>query len=138
MHVIYITIFYIICIIILQIIYIITYIYAYYKRSYADAVRYDNTSTNTSDLSKIYCELLACEKSNSSNSGTCPPDICTNSAEVSNSSNSQLVKIIAMSFLHKMRKYFLFCRNYNRIRHLRQTIVANVFVGISAQTQFLI
>ena len=64
------------------------YIYAYYKRSYADAVRYDNTSTNTTDLSKIYCELLACEKSNSSNSGTCPPDICTNSAEVSNSSNS--------------------------------------------------
>ena len=58
------------------------------KRSYADAVRYDNTSTNTTDLSKIYCELLACEKSNSSNSGTCPPDICTNSAEVSNSSNS--------------------------------------------------
>ena len=64
------------------------YIYTYYKRSYADAVRYDNTSTNTTDLSKIYCELLACEKSNSSNSGTCPPDICTNSAEVSNSSNS--------------------------------------------------
>ena len=90
LHVIYITIFYIICIIILHIIYIITCIYTYYKRSYADAVRYDNTSTNTTDLSKIYCELLACEKSNSSNSGTCPFDICTNSTEVSNSSNSQI------------------------------------------------
>ena len=41
-------------------------------------------------MSKIYCELLACKKSNSSNSGTCPPDICTNLAEVSNSSNSQI------------------------------------------------
>ena len=62
------------------------------KKSYDEAVRYDNTSTcaNTTDLSKIYCELLAYEKSNSSNSGTCPPDLCTNSAEVSNSSNSQI------------------------------------------------
>ena len=50
------------------------------KKSYAEAVRYDNTSAcaNTTDLSKIYCELLACEKSNSSNSGTCLPDLCTN------------------------------------------------------------
>ena len=62
------------------------------KKSYAEAVRYDNTSTcaNTTDLSKIYCELLTCEKSNSSNSGTYPPDVCTNSAEDSNSSNSQI------------------------------------------------
>ena len=60
------------------------------KRSYADAFRYDNTAANTTDLPKIYCELLACEKSNSSNSGTCTPDICTNTAEVSNSSNSQI------------------------------------------------
>ena len=60
------------------------------KRSYADAVRYDNTSTNATDLSKIYCELSACEKSNSSNLGKCPPDISTNSAEVSNSSNLQI------------------------------------------------
>ena len=60
------------------------------KKSYAEAVRYDNTSTcaNTTDLSKIYCELLACEKSNSSNLGTCPLNLCTSSAEVSNSSNS--------------------------------------------------
>ena len=50
------------------------------KKSYAEAVRYDNTSAcaNTTDLPKIYCELLACEKSNSSNSGTCLPDLCTN------------------------------------------------------------
>ena len=60
------------------------------KKPYVEVVSYENTSTNTTDLSKIYCELLACEKSNSSNSGTCPPDICTNSAEVSNSSNSQI------------------------------------------------
>ena len=60
------------------------------KKSYAEALSYDKTSTKTNDLSKIYCELLACEKSNSSNSGTCPPDLCTNSAEVSNSSNSQI------------------------------------------------
>ena len=60
-------------------------------KSYAQAVRYDNTSTcaNTIDLSKIYCKLLASEKSNCSNSETCPPDLCTNSAEVSNGSNSQ-------------------------------------------------
>ena len=38
----------------------------------------------------MYCGLLACEKSNSSNLGTCPPDLCTNSTEVSNSSNSQI------------------------------------------------
>ena len=59
------------------------------KKSHAEAVRYDSTSTcaNTTDLSKIYCELLACEKSYSSNSGTCPPNLCSNSAEVSNASN---------------------------------------------------
>ena len=62
------------------------------EKSYAEAVKYDNTSAyaNTTDLSKIYCELLPSEKSNSSNSGTCPPDLCTNSAEVSNSSNLQI------------------------------------------------
>ena len=60
------------------------------KKSYAEAVRYNNTSTSTSDLSKNYCKLLACEKCNSSNSGICPPDLCTNSAEVSDSSNSQI------------------------------------------------
>ena len=62
------------------------------KNSYAGAVRYDNISTcaNTTDLSKIYCELSECQKSNSSNSGTCPPDLCTNSTEVSSSSNSQI------------------------------------------------
>ena len=59
------------------------------KKSYAEAVGYANTLTcaNTTDLSKIYCELLACEKSNPSNSGTCPPDQCSNSAEASNSAN---------------------------------------------------
>ena len=62
------------------------------KKSYTEAIRYDNTSTcaNITDLSRIYCELLACEKSNSSNSGTCAPDLFTNSAEISNSSNSQI------------------------------------------------
>ena len=42
------------------------------NKSYAEAVRYHNTSTcaNTTDLSRIYWKLLACEKSNSSNSGT--------------------------------------------------------------------
>ena len=62
------------------------------KKTYGEALRYDNNSTcaNTTDLSKIYCELLTCEKSNSSNSGTCPPNLCKNSAEDSNSSNSQI------------------------------------------------
>ena len=60
------------------------------KKSYAEAVGYDNTSTDTNDLSKIYYELLTCEKGNSSNTGTCPRDLCTNSAEVSNSSNSKI------------------------------------------------
>ena len=43
-----------------------------------------------------------------------------------------------MSFLHKMKNCFLFCRIYNRVCHLRQTAVASVLMGISAQTQFLI
>ena len=62
------------------------------KKSYAEDVMYHNSFTcaNTSDLSKIYNELLACEKSNSFNSGTCPPDLCTNSAVFSNSSSSQI------------------------------------------------
>ena len=62
------------------------------KKSYAEDVMYDNSFTcaNTSDFSKIYSELLACEKSNSFNSGTCPPDLCTNSAVFSNSSSSQI------------------------------------------------
>ena len=53
-------------------------------------LRYDNTltCTSTTDLPNIYYELLTCEKSNSSNSRTCPPDLCTESAEeISNSSN---------------------------------------------------
>ena len=62
------------------------------KKFYAEDVMYHNSFTcaNTSDLSKIYNELLACEKSNSFNSGTCPPDLCTNSAVFSNSSSSQI------------------------------------------------
>ena len=62
------------------------------KKAFPEAVRYDNTLTcaNTTDLSKIYCELLVCEKSNSSNSERCPPNLCTNSAEVSNISNSHI------------------------------------------------
>ena len=48
----------------------------------------------------------------------------------------RLVKITAMFFLHKMRNYFLFCRIYNRIRHLRQTVVVSVLVGISTNTVF--
>ena len=62
------------------------------KRSYAEAARYDNTLTYTKtiDFLNIYCELLACEKSNSSNSGICPTFLCTNSLEFSSSSNSQI------------------------------------------------
>ena len=62
------------------------------KRSYAEAARYDNTLTYTKtiDFLNIYCELLACEKSNSSNSGICPTILCTSSLEVSSSSNSQI------------------------------------------------
>ena len=62
------------------------------RKSYAEAVRYDNTliCANTTGLPKMFCELLACEKSNSSNLRICPPDLSTNSTEVSNSSNSQI------------------------------------------------
>ena len=47
-------------------------------------------NANTADLSRIYCELLACKKGNSSKSGTSPLDLCTNSAEISNNSNLQI------------------------------------------------
>ena len=47
-------------------------------------------NSNTADLSRIYCELLACKKGNSSKSGTSPLDLCTNSAEISNNSNLQI------------------------------------------------
>ena len=50
----------------------------------------------------------------------------------------RLVKMKPMSFLHKMRNYFLFWRIYNRIFHLRQKVVATLLVGIFAQTRFLI
>ena len=55
-------------------------------------MRYDNTLTcgNTTDLLQIYYELLVRENSNTSNSETCPPDLCINSAEDSNSSNLQI------------------------------------------------
>ena len=45
-----------------------------------------------------------------------------------------LVKEKLMSFHHKMKNSFLFYRIYNRIRHLRLTVVATVLVGISIQT----
>ena len=41
-------------------------------------------------MSDIYCELLACAKSNSPNSETYLPNLCTKSAEVYNSLNSQI------------------------------------------------
>ena len=44
-----------------------------------------------------------------------------------------LVKEMLMSFLHKMKNCSLFYRIYNRICHLRITVVATVLVGISAQ-----
>ena len=44
-----------------------------------------------------------------------------------------LVKESLMSFFHKMKSYFLFYIIYNRIRHLRLTVVATVLVSISAQ-----
>ena len=61
---------------------------------------YDNTltCTNATNLSNIYCELLACGKSNSCNSKTCPPVLCTNSAEFSNSSNFQVNENEANAF----------------------------------------
>ena len=40
------------------------------------------------DFAKIYKELLVCDKSMSSDMDESPPNFCTNSAEVSNSSNS--------------------------------------------------
>ena len=51
------------------------------EKSYAEDVMYDNTLT---------FELLASKKINSFNSGTYPPDLCTNSTVLSNSSNSQI------------------------------------------------
>ena len=121
------------------------------KKSYAEAVRYDNTLTcaNTTyfsldtdivNLSVDYwcCELLACEKNNFSNSGTCPPNLCTNSAEFSNSLNSQISSNDTSVFSSQDSNDFLFCRIYSRIRHLKQTVEASVLVGISAQTLFLI
>ena len=86
------------------------------------------------DLSKIYCELLACEKSNSSNSGMCLPIYVQTQQRFLIVWIRRLVKTMPMSFLHKMKNYFLFCRIYNIIRHLRQTVVASVLMGISAQT----
>ena len=86
-------------------------------------------------MSKIYYVLLACKKRNSSNSGTCPPDLCTNSAEVCNASNSQISQNEVNFFSSQDDDYFLFCRIYNRIRHLRQAVVGSALVGISAQTR---
>ena len=98
------------------------------KKSYSETVGYDNTSTcaNTSDLPKIYCELLACEKSNSSNSGTCPRNLRTNSAEVSNSLNSQIIQNNGnvfssqdqelLSILHDLQKNSSSETNNNRKR----------------------
>ena len=92
------------------------------KKSYVGAVRYDNTLTyaNTTDLSKIYCKLLACQESNSSNSGTCPPNLCTNSAEVSNSPNSQISQNNANAFYSQDEELLSIGQD-----HLRQTVVAS-------------
>ena len=101
---------------------------------------YDNTltCTNATNLSNIYCELLACGKSNSCKSKTCPPVLCTNSAEFSNSSNFQVSENEANAFSSQDENYFPFYRIYKKIRYLRQTVVANVLVGISALTRFVI
>ena len=110
------------------------------KKSYAEAVRYDNTSTcaNTTDLSKIYCELLACEESFPLTRERALPIYAQTQQRFLIVRIRRLVKMTPMSFLHKMRNYLLFCRIYNKIRHPRQIVVANLLVGISAQTRFLI
>ena len=110
------------------------------KKSYAEAVRYDNTSTcaNTTDLSKIYCELLACKKVIPLTRECALLIYAQTQQKFLIVRICRLVKMMPMSFLHKMRNYFLFCRIYNRICHLRQTVVASVLMGISAQARVLI
>ena len=64
------------------------------EKSCAKVVKYgcDNTLrfANITDLSNTNYELLVCEKSNFSYSGTCAPVLHRNSVEVSNSSNLQI------------------------------------------------
>ena len=50
----------------------------------------------------------------------------------------RLIKMTPTSSLHKTGNHFPFYKIYNRIRHLRQKVVVSIFVGISAQTLFLI
>lgn len=72
------------------------------EKSCAKVVKYgyDNTLrfANITDLSNTNYELLVCEKSNFSNSGTCAPVLHTNSVEVSNSSNLQISQNDANDF----------------------------------------
>ena len=60
------------------------------RKSYADAARYDQNMSCKKDIdsAKLYEELLVCDKSMSSDMDGSPPNLCTNSAEVSNSPNS--------------------------------------------------
>ena len=62
----------------------------HYSNSYVDAVSYDQSMSckKSIDLAKIYKQLLTCDKSMSSDINEAPPSLYTNSAEVSNSSNS--------------------------------------------------
>ena len=61
-----------------------------YSNFYVDAVSYDQSiwCKKSIDLAKIYKQLLTCNKSMSSDMNAAPPYLYTNSAEVSNSSNS--------------------------------------------------
>ena len=72
------------------------------EKSCAKVVKYgyDNTLrfANITDLSNTNYELLVCEKSNFSNSGTCAPVLHRNSVEVSNSSNLQISQNDANDF----------------------------------------
>ena len=105
------------------------------KRYYAEAVRYKITLTwaNTTDWSKIYREWLAVKKVITLTRERALPIYAQTQQMFLIVQISRLVKITPMSFFGKMRNYFLLCRIYNRIRHLRQTVVASVLVGISAQ-----
>ena len=57
---------------------------------FVNGCRYDQdmTSNKSTDLAKIHNELSVLDKSMSSDMDATPPNLCSNSAEVSNNSNS--------------------------------------------------
>ena len=79
----------------------------------------------------LYLWITGMDKSDSSNLEIVYPNLCRKSAEVSYIQIHALVKMMLISFLHRMKYCFPFYKICNRISLFRQTWITDVLVDTS-------